>query len=57
MPVDAILIEGECVVNEAMLTGESLPSIKNAIPEGEKKTIEEFGIENKEQVSLAYHIL
>ncbi len=50
MPCDAILLEGECVVNEAMLTGESLPSIKTAVPHNDKDKVKEFSIENRDQV-------
>ena len=34
MPCDAILINGTCIMNEAMLTGESIPVVKNALPVG-----------------------
>ncbi|XP_053164452.1 probable cation-transporting ATPase 13A5 isoform X2 [Hemicordylus capensis] len=32
LPCDAILIDGNCVVNEGMLTGESVPVIKTPLP-------------------------
>lgn len=32
MPCDFVLMTGSCIVNESMLTGESIPVIKNAIP-------------------------
>ncbi|XP_028367974.1 polyamine-transporting ATPase 13A2 isoform X6 [Phyllostomus discolor] len=34
MPCDAVLVAGECVVNESALTGESVPVLKTALPEG-----------------------
>ena len=33
LPCDLILISGTCIVNESMLTGESVPVFKNSIPE------------------------
>ncbi|XP_026305076.1 cation-transporting ATPase 13A2 isoform X10 [Piliocolobus tephrosceles] len=34
MPCDAALVAGECMVNESTLTGESVPVLKTALPEG-----------------------
>jgi len=32
IPCDLILIKGSCVMNESMLTGESIPAIKTSVP-------------------------
>ena len=32
MPCDFVLLTGSCIVNESMLTGESIPVIKNSLP-------------------------
>lgn len=32
MPCDLAMMSGQCIVNESMLTGESIPVIKNALP-------------------------
>ena len=32
MPCDICILSGSCIVNEAMLTGESIPVIKNQLP-------------------------
>ena len=49
LPCDALLIAGEAVVNEAMLTGESTVSHKIEIPKN-KNVLTEFDITNFEQV-------
>ena len=32
LPCDIILLNGSCIVNESILTGESIPIIKNQLP-------------------------
>ena len=32
MPCDLVMLTGSCIVNESMLTGESIPVIKNSLP-------------------------
>ncbi|KAJ7324614.1 hypothetical protein JRQ81_017634 [Phrynocephalus forsythii] len=38
LPCDAILLSGQCTVNESMLTGESIPVTKTPLPRGQPDT-------------------
>lgn len=51
MTCDAILLNGNCVVNESMLTGESIPVIKTQMPTPEKSD-EIFNLEESKRSTL-----
>eukprot|EP01112_Ceratiomyxa_fruticulosa_P010807 TRINITY_DN2870_c0_g1_i1.p1 TRINITY_DN2870_c0_g1~~TRINITY_DN2870_c0_g1_i1.p1 ORF type:complete len:1135 (-),score=190.03 TRINITY_DN2870_c0_g1_i1:110-3514(-) len=38
LPCDAVLLNGQCVLNESMLTGESVPVVKSPLPLSEEGT-------------------
>lgn len=49
VPCDLLLLEGQCLVDESLLTGESVPMLKNALPRNE----EMFNEDNKEHLLFA----
>ena len=51
MPCDAVLLNGEAIMNEAMLTGESLPAVKEPIP-NKDEIMEDFSVESKKHVNI-----
>ena len=51
MPCDAILIQGQCVVNESILTGESVPVIKKCI-KAESTKYDSLDFSNCKKVTL-----
>jgi cation-transporting ATPase 13A3/4/5 len=48
MPCDLLLLTGSCIVNESMLTGESIPVIKNSLP----YTNDRYDIESDSKYTL-----
>lgn len=36
IPCDCIIVKGQCIMNEAILTGESVPVVKEALPKEAK---------------------
>jgi cation-transporting ATPase 13A2 len=51
LPCDIILLNGSCIVNESILTGESIPIIKNELPNN--KNIYDVNGENKSHTLFA----
>lgn len=48
MPCDAVLLNGSCIMNESMLTGESIPVLKNSLPYSEIA----YNVEDDKQYTL-----
>lgn len=52
MPCDLLLLTGNCVVNESVLTGESVPQIKDSIENIHPEEI--LDVKQKHKSSLLY---
>nr|XP_028597190.1 cation-transporting ATPase 13A2 isoform X3 [Podarcis muralis] len=52
VPCDAALLTGECLVNESMLTGESIPVMKTSLPEGPQATSTVYSPEEHKRHTL-----
>ena len=52
VPCDFLLLNGSCVVNESILTGESIPLIKDSIVNLDEDAV--FDIKNRHKNNVVY---
>ncbi|KAI3375135.1 hypothetical protein L3Q82_021654 [Scortum barcoo] len=52
MPCDAALIHGTCIVNESMLTGESVPVTKTSLPSSGEEAARRYNMEEHKRHTL-----